>query len=152
MDVAGEQFRAEMFQSTKIKENVREKVYSFGYYLMDKIKGESEVKMPTLKHNVHFEEGHLKFEPLEIKGGSFNQKTSVNDLNKSFEGLVGLWLFENGYSPTQGGGFSHPTTGVLTEAHFNTLNDPSNPNNLDAFLEKVGREKGLTYESVRPTV
>ncbi|KTD41383.1 hypothetical protein [Legionella parisiensis] len=106
---------------THPKERMYEAVKSV---ILDKIKGNNDVKIEAIKHKVTFKDGKVDVAPLTRADGIPFDKE--NDANKAFKKFVELWLMENQYVPANtnnDGSYVHFPDGTpLTEDVFNDLN------------------------------
>ncbi|HHT0591872.1 TPA: hypothetical protein ACTXXA_002892 [Legionella anisa] len=105
--------------------------------ILNKIKGNDKIDLPTLLHKVTFKDGKVDVAGLTRSDGISFENNRQQTANKAFNKFVDIWLMENEYvsGPNKDGSYVHCVSGEpLTQDKFNELNTTPQTS-LEKFLE-----------------
>ncbi|HHF7365508.1 TPA: hypothetical protein ACPSKY_000604 [Legionella bozemanae] len=114
--------------------------------ILNKIKGNNDVKIDAFEHKVTFKDGKVDIAPLTRKDGIPFDKE--NEANKAFKKFVEIWLMENQYVPgpkKDGSYVRFPDGTPLDETEFNNLKK-----GFSKFLSETASFKFEEQEELEP--
>lgn len=121
--------------TTPLKHSIKNYIWDTKDYILDKLRGDPRVVLPTLIHDVKINDDNK----LELSLQRDDKEANMGGLNNSFRTLITLWLDQHGYEahPEHEGVYvNKESREPLTSQQFRELKDAS----LHEFLGDLDLE------------